>query len=68
MFLSPSRELIFKTAALRSSIAARARGSTILITQLQAVWKFLANLDTSAAEISVAKISWGSFDIISKNP
>ena len=50
--LSFSRAFIFNTTFLRSSTTAEARGSIVLITQLQDVWSFSAYRDKSDAEIS----------------
>ena len=53
MFPSFSRAFIFDTTFLRSSTTAEARGSIVLITQLDDVCSFSAYLDRSDAKISM---------------
>lgn len=60
MLFSCSNVLIFKTTDLRSSTAAVARGSIVLITQLDDVPNLSEYLDTSDADISNNKKSSSS--------
>lgn len=53
MFFSFSRAFIFDTTFLRSSTTAEARGSIVLMIQLQDVRSFSAYFDISDAEISI---------------